>query len=245
MEYAAGVHHPSLDPATDFSRWIGGRGRSVAAHRTGDLVHLPAEHSPVGYAVALKIYRYPTARDRRRGWFRNTLFAASRVRKEARNLERLSRVGLNPPLLIATGEQRRCGELHTSFVVTRWVNAPSLADQWSDLDLAERRRAIRQLGRWVARAHDAGYVDRDLHLRNFLWTPDSTDMIKIDCPRGTFRPPWLHRWQVRRDLQDLGADVQRVLSVADRRRLLATYRRQRGPAVTPTLVRFAASACQR
>lgn len=179
-------------------------GPTLAAHRTGEVIR--SDTSPWGFPVVRKTYTYPRMRDRLRGAFRNTFAAASRARRELQNLDHLTRLGLNPDLAVACGEQRRLGVLHHSFLVTRWWPSRSLESLLGDSREPDRELLMR-VGAWVASWHGRGYVDRDCHLRNLLVNP-ARQLAKIDCPRGSFVGPARARTLGRRDREALRRELR-------------------------------------
>jgi tRNA A-37 threonylcarbamoyl transferase component Bud32 len=193
----------------------------IKAHRTGDVATIAAEDSPFGVATVRKRLWYPTCRDRLRGVLRTTALARSRVAGEAASLARLAALDLQPDLLLAFGERRRRGFLLDSFLCTRWLRVRPL-DQLlrEERDPAEREAWLTRLGRFVGRMHAAGFVDRDLHLRNLLAGADGL-LVKVDSPFGTIPASWWRAGGKARDLRDLVADVRAVASVREVALLLA------------------------
>jgi len=204
------VFSKSPTPALSFDEVLGFHGTVLKAHRTGQVLKVEAKDNPFGIPIIVKVYHYPTWRDRMRGILRNTIAAPSRVRREADNLHRLARLGVNDDLWLAAGESRSLGFLASSFLITRFIDAPS-AGQFLEgtTDSLRRLQFCELLGRFVARLHREGFVDRDLHLRNLLFDEPRKVLIKIDSPRGAFVPSAFLQLARRRDLRDLDRDLQK------------------------------------
>jgi UDP-glucose:(heptosyl)LPS alpha-1,3-glucosyltransferase len=76
--------------------------------------------------------------------------------------------------------------------------------------------ALRRLGALVSRIHDAGFVHRDLHGGNVLWTEAGPVLLDLQRARRSRSPRARHR-----DLGDLDYSLWRHASLADRIRLRA------------------------
>ncbi len=198
--------------ATTFAAFAQAPAHPFKTHRTGDVAQIAASATPWGVAAIRKRFWYPRASDRWNGVFRTTFAARSRVAGEAAALERLARLGLQPPLLLAWGEARRHGFLHDSFLYLREIESESL-DHWfaAPHEPAARLVTLAALARFVAALGRARIVDRDLHLRNFLRRPDGT-LSKIDSPFArVVGGAWGRRGRAR-DLADLERDLAAALS---------------------------------
>ena len=243
--WTAGGSGLELDASSDgYRRWESLPGSLRDQHRTGWVRVVAAADSPVLGELIVKTHVYPTASDRRRGLFRNTVFARSRARCEAENLLELHRRQLNPPLLVAFGERRRGAVLHACFIATRFWPSTDLA-HWlpEERDSTVRRQTLEQLGCLVARLHAAGYVDRDLHLRNILRSPDGV-LAKIDCSRGRFGPRPFDRACLR-DWSDLGGELERCLEDREKRVVVRAYlNHARANRAARSVARRAAARCR-
>lgn len=171
------------------------------------MARVTAEHAPGGVAAIRKRFWYPTGGDRWRGLLRTTALARSRVQGEAEALTRLAALGLQPALLLAWGEWRRHGFLRDSFLYLRELDARPL-DHWIATATRDERAAVAiRLGAFVAAWHGAGVVDHDLHLRNFLISPDGA-LVKIDSPFARVAArAWRGKKQARERAQ-LAAELQ-------------------------------------
>ena len=193
----------------------------IKRHRTGDVTRIEAADAPFGVALYRKRFWYPTARDRLRGALRTTWLARSRVEREAANLERLAGWGMQPRLLLASGERRRRGVLHDSFLCTRALDASPLDRELRDASPERRLALLDALGRFVATLHAHGFVDRDLHLRNLLATADGA-IVKIDSPFGSV-VRWGREAAQRRELAALAAEIARLVPAEERDALTRAY----------------------
>ncbi len=190
-----------------FTEWCEHEASIFKRHRTGDVARLAAAGAAVAGPLIRKRFWYPTAADRWRGLLRTTCLARSRVEGEARALEQLAALGLQPRLLVAFGERRRAGFLLDSFLCLRELPALPLDRVLADPTRASDHAAIvARLADHVAAWHAAGFVDRDLHLRNFLVADDGS-LAKIDSPFARrMRRPW-RNLQQRRERAALAAEI--------------------------------------
>ncbi len=202
-----------LDGGTfQFDALAGGPAEIFKSHRTGDVARIAAAASPFGAATIRKRYWYPTARDRWQGVFRTTVASRSRVAGEAASLTLLARLGLQPSILLAWGEARAHGVLYDSFLLTIELPAEPLDQRLArERDPARRADLLARLGDFVRALKAAGFVDRDLHLRNLL-ALESGPLCKIDSPFGRVVSPWRRARGLERDLEDLRADLVDVAS---------------------------------
>ncbi len=164
-----------------------GAGQVVKDSRTGWVQRLEQDGRP----YFAKTYLYATARDRRRGWLRNTWLAPSRARREADALAWLRAHGFAAPRVVVLAELRRWGVLHAALIVTEAVDGVPLDAALPRMPPAERDRVLRALRAFVTALHRQGFRDRNLDLRNLLWVEggDASHVVKIDSPRHRLRPP--------------------------------------------------------
>jgi tRNA A-37 threonylcarbamoyl transferase component Bud32 len=197
--------------------------RLFKVHRTGDVGRLAAEATPFRIALVRKRYWYPTFADRRKGALRTTWLAPSRVAREAKSLERLAALGLQPPLAVAWGERRSLGVLHDSFLLLRELDATDFEALLRDERGAARRRAaLADLGTFVGRMHGAGVVDGDLHLRNFLRGRDGA-IAKIDSPFARAVGRRRRGSALARDLADLTFELVALAAQEERLAFVHAY----------------------
>ena len=116
-------------------------GEVVKESRTGWVQRLVEGGRP----YFAKTYLYATARDRRRGWLRNTWLAPSRARREADALAWLRAHGFAAPRVVVLAELRRWGVLHAALIVTEAVDGVPLDAMLPRMPPAERDRVLRAL----------------------------------------------------------------------------------------------------
>lgn len=217
----AAWHEVATDRAeATYTEWSEQAAAVFKRHRTGDVARLtPAGVTAAGPLIRKRFW-YPTAADRWRGFLRTTCLARSRVEGEARALEQLAALGLQPRLFVAFGERRRAGFLLDSFLCLRELPSLPLDRCLADAARAgERVALVTRLADHVAAWHRAGFVDRDLHLRNFLVADDGS-LAKIDSPFARRRSwPW-RRFRQQREWAALAAELVAVGGPA----LLAAFR---------------------
>jgi hypothetical protein len=192
--------------AADFTRRASVEGALLKSHRTGDVSRVADGAAPGGTCIR-KRYWYPSVADRLRGIFRTTALARSRVEGEARALEQFARLHLQPRLFLAFGERRRAGLLIDSFLCMHEHASVPLDQHLAAVAGSEAgSEIVAGLAAFVTAWHGAGFVDRDLHLRNFLVGGDGR-LAKIDSPfaRRVARP-WVERLQ-RRELAALQGEI--------------------------------------
>ncbi len=131
-----------------------------------------------------KTYVYPSARDRVRGWFRNTLFAPSRARREAEAARWLLGHGFVAPRPLLVAEQRRFRGLRVAVLVTATLDGERLDQALASGTPTDRAHRLVALAAWVDALHAAGFRDRNLDLRNILLLPGPHPRFaKLDSPR--------------------------------------------------------------
>ena len=136
--------------------------------------------------------------------------------RELENLEALRSAGLRVPRPLAAGTARR-GVRCASFVALAELPGVPL----SAGDRVPRELAA-ELGRFVARLHQAGFAHRDLYLDNVFYDPE-LGLGLLDCER-VFRSRGLprRRWRIK-DLAALQGSAGSAWSRGDRLRVLRAY----------------------
>jgi tRNA A-37 threonylcarbamoyl transferase component Bud32 len=169
------------------------------------------------------------------GFFRGTFLGTSKVRREFDNLARLRTWDLDAPAPVACAEQRRCGWLIHSWLLTEAVpQAVSLdlfirdtlanrRDARSSSSIKPRRELIDSLADSVRRLHAHRFVHGDLFWRNILLTQDAPGRyFLIDAHAGRV-------WHCRanhhraRDLATLDAPAPSFFRRSERLRFFLRY----------------------
>jgi hypothetical protein len=201
--------------------------QSPAKHPRTIKLELPAAES--GTIVFLKVFH--------RGSFAATLKYLFRDSKPVRTLRQaaaLSEVGFNVPLTIAAGEQRRCGSLQRSFLLTLGISGEPLPvylhQRWlsasGGLSLRQKRRAIQELAGEIRRFHAFGFVHGDLVPSNvFVSTvPRNGERFYfMDNDRTGKYPAWVPQRRWRRNLVQLNRFPLPGITLQDRMRFLRQY----------------------
>lgn len=172
---AAGLDGPGALSSRDF-------GAPVEDHRSSWVRR--ADISP--FDCHIKVYDYPTLRDRLRGVGRNTALAPSRAARELRALRWLRAHGFDAPLPLGLAEVRAAGLLRRATLVTETWPGRDVPSLLGEFDGADRERLVRAVWRFVERLHAAGFRDRNLDPRNLLARraeDGSFQVAKIDSPR--------------------------------------------------------------
>lgn len=193
-------------------------GESAAFTAEGVLRHLPGKRLVcVGRwgdrSVVLKLFL-----DARRG----SVHAA----REARGLRACARAGLPAPEILFDGRVMPGGA--PLLVLPRIPDSLDLLDVWNAQPSPALREALLEpVMDLVARMHEAGLTQSDLHLRNFLWTPAGLWVIDGAGVKGCGRGRPLARGA---SLNSLGLLFAQLPALADGRpeALLGRYLAGRG-----------------
>ncbi len=182
---------------------------------------------PRGGEAWWKLYRTSA---RRRPW---TLGIRSRARREWLGLRAMASRDLRvvPPLAFA--EDRRCGFLFSSLLVTRGLEgAQDLRHLLADPDRAsfEREVWLRAAGAGARALHDAGFGHFRMQLRNLLALPQEAgaELALLDTPYACAFPSAAPRAVRRVDLIDL-AGPRSGLKTEESRLVLQAYARRETP----------------
>jgi len=143
-------------PRLPFAVDVGGE----VLHCTSLLRHLPGRRVVCGGTwcdreVVAKLYVDP-----RRG--------SAHARREERGVRAMVERGITTPALLHAGPTGD-GE---ALIFERIGNARSAREAWATADAAERRHLLRLMAEAVASHHEAGLVQEDLHLGNFLYAEE-------------------------------------------------------------------------
>lgn len=184
-------------------------GTSIVDHRSSWVRRGTILSSP----YFIKTYDYPAARDRWRGWLRNTgPLTRSRAAREFDAMAWLRAHQVPTAAPIAVLETRRFGLLRRAILVTAAFPGTAADTLLPTLAPAEQVDLARAIGRLVGILHRLGFRDGNLDLRNLIVQrhDDGWCVAKIDSPRFRLcRPgPTEDRW-TRRDWARLSPQLQR------------------------------------
>jgi len=167
------------------------------------------------------------------GFWRGTFLGRSKVRQEFENLVRLRESGLDAPVPVAYGEDRRCRWLLRSFLITESVVEPVpldvfIRDYLPSLSAEENRRVRRELvhrlADYTSRLHRHRFVHHDYFWRNILLTSRSLNQFfLIDAHRGGLWQPWAGQASRAKDLATLDAPAPHFFRRTERLRFFLRY----------------------
>ena len=119
--------------------------------------------------------------------FRDTLAGRSRVKREFENMQQLREWKLDAPEPMAYGEQRVCGFLTRSFLISRAVASPIALDVFirNHLQQLQRREFIERLADATRRMHERLFFHGDLYWRNIIVSSGLLDhFYLLDAHKG-------------------------------------------------------------
>jgi tRNA A-37 threonylcarbamoyl transferase component Bud32 len=171
-----------------------------------------------GLSVYVKQHHLPD----RKTWLRQCL-RAPKAHREFERMRALQRRGVPAPVPLGWGSRPGVLGVGESFLVTAALDdVVSLNEIRSE----DRRSVALQLGRFVARMHDAGVLHGDLHAGNFLMRRSGEIfLVDLDAVRLGSR---LDESTSLANLAMLAAAFARRCSRSDRLRFLASYAWARG-----------------
>ncbi len=185
--------------------------------------------SDEGPALYLKIFYPPPGT----ATIKNLL----RKSKAARFLHQglaLSKAGFHAPVTIAVGETGRWTLSRRAFVLTVGVGGQSLVSYLDDCwfgrkprpSLAEKRKALRSLGRLIRTFHDRGFVHGDLVPSNLFIlnrAGGESEFCFMDNDRTRRYPRWFPQSLWKRNLVQLNRFPLAGISLQDRLRFFMGY----------------------
>ncbi|MBI4880430.1 MAG: hypothetical protein HY812_12345 [Planctomycetes bacterium] len=180
----------------------------------------------------LKLYRVRTLKD-----VLEELFLGKRALRSLRTALEAERRGIAVPRHLGASHRKTPARWPARSVLlmlgvphNRDVRTVLKHDLQEAARAPERRRLLRELGRFAGDAHARGLVHSDLKIRNvFVRRVDPPDLVLIDFDRARFLPPGAKAGLARqaRDLRTLLASLRGKTSPAEWRRVLAAYLRAR------------------
>lgn len=187
--------------------------------------------------LCVKQYRRRGWRDLAKSWLRPS--PARRAWDAARSLRALGIATPEPMALLQCDAEL--------YLVTRFVPLAVLGSRLYELHVHERRvadkrRLLEALGRWLAALHEAGVDHDDCSTKNLLVDEDAAGFVLLDLDGVRLRGRPGRRRRVT-NLAQL-VDPPTGLTLTDRLRVLCAYARASGVALRP-LVREVAAAVRR
>jgi hypothetical protein len=167
-------------------------------------------------------------------------FRDSKAFRALRESEALAANGFGAPLIVAAGEERRCGFLSKAFVLSMEIKGAILPFFLRDafpgpLDSAavrKKRDCLRRLAIEIRRLHQSGFVHGDLTPNNVFvrWEGGEPVFLFMDNDRTRRYPAWLPQRLWRRNLVQLNRFVLPGITLQDRLRFLGVYLNEKRPA---------------
>lgn len=195
------------DPPMQAQRLKRTRVREVWRVEDGDDAYYVKRYLSPGWAIGL--------RARVRG---------SKARREAATADALTSRGIATVRPLAVGEQRGPGLRFESILVTAAIGhrGDLVHALVADAPRAERRRLLSQIGRYLAKLHDAGVDPPDLHGENLLRSEPDGVLALIDVDGVQLGPP-LSRPRREGALARTLHSLRDVTARSDRARILRSY----------------------
>lgn len=186
--------------------WLTGKakGKDVKSGPTRDVIHLPG--------LYIKRYRDPALA---------RAIGKTRAHKEFGMMRRCREAGIPAPLPVACLVSREDALLVTQELEDVVVLKSLVAGRGLDFD--ERVTLMRDLGRFVAKMHDAGIDHGDLHAGNVLLQKKSKKLFLIDLHRAAARRGALSRDRRIFGLASIMFSLSTFLTLTDLARLARSY----------------------
>ena len=164
---------------------------------------------------------------------RGSLVGRSLMRAEFENIQFLGRIGLNIPRLVGYGEQRFCGGLVNTYMITEEIpnamGVDSLVHQWLGKQPKDKQREVKDglvtsIASAVKTMHANGFEHHDLFLRNLIVTDHNmANLYVFDCPRAWIWPAFIMKKRRKIDLAMLDAGATVAFSPMQRMRFVHHY----------------------
>jgi len=164
---------------------------------------------------------------------RGALLGPSIVKAEFEKMERLGEYGIRIPGLVAFGNQRFCGGVINSFIMTEeipkamgvdFVVGAWMEQQPKELHEIHREALLAEVARCLKIMHAHGFEHHDLFLRNMMISgQDMTALYILDCPRAYIWPWFIMRFRRVHDLATLDAAASELLRPTQRMRFMHLY----------------------
>lgn len=167
-----------------------------------------------------------------RAW-RGSWFGRSVMRAEFEKIQSLGRMGLRIPRVVGYGEQRFCGAVINTYMITEEIpnamGVDTIVHQWMDTQPKDQQRALKEelitsIASSVKTMHANGFEHHDLFLRNLIVTDhDMSSLYIFDCPCGRNWPAFIMKKRRKVDLAMLDAGATVAFSPTQRMRFIYQY----------------------
>ncbi len=219
-----------------------GKGDVVTVKTSSEVRRFELPHGGHRETVFVKKYWVSDPSQLASALFRDTLSGRSRVKREFENLQRLREWGLDAPEPIAFGEQRVCGFLTRSFLISRAVESPIALDGIirNRPSAAQRRELIERLADATRRMHDRNFVHGDYYWRNIILRNGALDRFYLlDAHKGRLFGAGESLARRAEDLAMLDAPAPKYFRRAERMKFFLRYvGRKKLSADDKTLIRM-------
>ena len=155
------------------------------------------------------------------------------MRAEFENIQYLGRIGVRIPRLVGYGEQRFCGGLVNTYMITEEIpnamGVDSLVHQWLGKQPKDKQRELKEelitsIASAVKAMHANGFEHHDLFLRNLIVTDHNmSNLYVFDCPRAWIWPAFIMKKRRKIDLAMLDAGAAVAFSPMQRMRFVQQY----------------------
>ncbi|MFT5826711.1 MAG: hypothetical protein ACI8ZW_002225, partial [Yoonia sp.] len=164
---------------------------------------------------------------------RGSLLGRSVMRAEFEKIKVLGAMGLRVPRVVGYGDQRFCGAVINTYMITKEISDAMGVDfivhQWMGQQPKEQQRAlkeelIRSIFSTIKVMHDNGFEHYDLFLRNLIIIEQNmSNLYVFDCPRGYQWPAFVMKGRRKIDLAILDAGATVAFSPSQRMRFMHQY----------------------
>tara|TARA_B110000285_G_scaffold83054_1_gene95552 strand:+ start:960 stop:1934 length:975 start_codon:yes stop_codon:yes gene_type:complete len=167
-----------------------------------------------------------------RTW-RGSLLGRSVMRAEFEKIQSLGQMGIQIPRVVGYGEQRFCGAVINTYMITEEIpNAMGvdfIVHQWMNEQPVDQQRALKEelissISTAVKTMHAHNFEHHDLFLRNLIVTDHNmSNLYVFDCPRASLWPAFIMKSRRKVDLAMLDAGATMAFSPSQRMRFMYQY----------------------
>jgi len=164
---------------------------------------------------------------------RGSLFGRSVMRAEFEKIQSLGKMGLRIPQVVGYGEQRFCGAVINTYMITEEIPEAMGVDfvvhKWISEQPVEGQHALKEelissIASAVKTMHENGFEHHDLFLRNLIVAEQNmSNLYVFDCPRAYRWPSFIMKRRRKIDLATLDAGATVAFSPMQRMRFLHKY----------------------